>query len=156
LITVYGITKDPEKDDYMIVMENNEKKICYKCLLPNTGDYWCNKCNSKRLQDKFGDWSSSNELIDEFIKRKQLEALNMKEIIEWIPFDRLQDPEIIGQGGFGTAFKATWVDGFIFRWNCKENKWERYSKEVCLKRLDKSHAISQEFLREVRKNFFRN
>ncbi|RIA82572.1 kinase-like domain-containing protein, partial [Glomus cerebriforme] len=150
LIKVYGITKDPEKHDFMIVTEYNEKKICYKCLLPNTGEYWCNKCNSKYFQNEFEKWTSDNELIDEFIQKKQLEAINTKEFIEWIHFDKLQDVEQIGQGGFGTAFKATWIDGYIWRWNHENNEWKRTSEfEVCLKRLDKSHTVSREFLREV-------
>ncbi|GBC02271.1 hypothetical protein RclHR1_04530013 [Rhizophagus clarus] len=138
LIKVYGITKDPEKDDYMIVVEYSKKNICYKCLLPNSDDYWCNRCNSKFFRDKFDDWTSGNELINKFIKKKQLEALNHKEIILWIPFDEFQNIEEAGKGGFGTAFKAVWVH--------KENK---LLSEVCLKRINNSYTITQEFLHEV-------
>ncbi|RIB30392.1 kinase-like domain-containing protein [Gigaspora rosea] len=32
-------------------------------------------------------------------------------MIEWISFDRLDDINIIGQGGFSTVYSATWLDG---------------------------------------------
>ena len=32
-------------------------------------------------------------------------------MVEWIPFDKLSDIKKVGEGGFGSVFKATWIDG---------------------------------------------
>jgi hypothetical protein len=81
----------------------------------------------------------------------QLEASNYRDFIEWIPFNRLQDVVPHAKGGFGSIFKATWIDGYIDYWDGEDKKWERYNagKEICLKSLNNSENITEEFLREV-------
>ena len=45
------------------------------------------------------------------MKAFQLRTFTYKDMIEWIPFDRLSDVEKVGKGGFGSVYKATWLDG---------------------------------------------
>jgi hypothetical protein len=124
---------------------------CKECQQPNTGRWWCKSCYSKRFRSKFSSWTSGNYEIDEFIRRMQLEAKGYRGFIEWIPFDRLQDVEPYAKGGFGSIFKATWTDGYIWYWDRKDKEWARRSagKEICLKSLNNSKNITQEFLQEV-------
>src|SRR4051794_10797139 len=74
---------------------NEELNHCYKefglceiCKQPNTGDYWCQSCNSKHFQQNFQNWTSGNHDIDEFIQKAQLKAKYPREVLEWIEYDR--------------------------------------------------------------------
>ena len=68
-------------------------------------------------------------------------------MIEWIPFDRLNNIKKIGEGGFGSVFSATWLDGIR-----KINNYKRareQSSVVALKTLSSSKENSTDFLKEV-------
>lgn len=43
------------------------------------------------------------------MKEFQLRTSNHKKMIEWIPFDRLDNIELIGKEGFGFVFHAIWL-----------------------------------------------
>src|SRR5688572_19601708 len=50
--------------------------LCTECDVPNTGIDWCQRCNSKRFQQDFPNWTSENKYIDSFIQETQLNAQN--------------------------------------------------------------------------------
>ncbi|RHZ67590.1 hypothetical protein Glove_300g128 [Diversispora epigaea] len=55
----------------------------------------------------------------------------------------------LAKGGFGTAYKAKWLDGFINSWNYEVENWKRQGEQnVCLKSLDNSTNII-DFLQEI-------
>ena len=63
--------------------------LCKECNQPNTGRMdtfikhdWCQSCNSKHFQQDFDKWTSGNQAIDEFIRKNQLEAINLEKILE--------------------------------------------------------------------------
>ena len=56
-------------------------------------------------------WTSRNKDIDNCLKDFQLRANSYEKVIEWIPFDKLNNIENIGKGGFGSVFSAFWLDG---------------------------------------------
>jgi hypothetical protein len=60
-----------EKDynEYELEIYHQQYESCSDCSLPNTGDDWCQDCNSKRFQQDFDKWTSENEFIDKFIQR---------------------------------------------------------------------------------------
>ncbi|RHZ73181.1 hypothetical protein Glove_232g224 [Diversispora epigaea] len=69
-------------------------------------------------------------------------------IVEWIPFDRLENVTYLTKGGFGTVYKANWLDGFI-KYNMQD-VWHRDGKQgVCLKSLGNPTNIN-DFLQEVK------
>src|SRR5688500_13517678 len=83
-------------------------------------------CNSIRFQQKFIDWTSGNDDIDKFIQNTQLSAhKDVKEALEWIPYDRFYDIEYIAKGGFGKVYKAYLTNGFITDWDNENQKWKR-------------------------------
>ncbi|RHZ79166.1 hypothetical protein Glove_151g70 [Diversispora epigaea] len=91
-----------------------------------------------------------NREIDEFIQQIQLNANKHQEIIEWIPFDKLENITHLAKGGFGTTYKANWLDGFIYWWDYEIGDWKRSSdRSVCLKSLDNS-TNKNEFLQEIK------
>ncbi|RHZ68688.1 hypothetical protein Glove_294g133 [Diversispora epigaea] len=135
--------------------EDSKDKLgkCDKCHLNNTGKYWCHLCNSKQFQNEFDKWTSGDREINEFIQQIQLSANKYQEIIEWIPFERLENVTYLAKGGFGTVYKANWLDGFIiFHEKNKFSKviWNRYGKQdVCLKSLN-NLTNQNDFLQEIK------
>ena len=125
--------------------------LCKECSQPKTDYNWCQSCNSKHFQQEFNKWTSGNKEIDEFIQKFQLNATNEHEVLEWIPYDRFENIEYLAEGGFGTVYKAKWIDGNIFKWDNSQNKsWYRNkNEEVVLKCLKDSQNLDTEFLQEV-------
>ncbi|RHZ85547.1 hypothetical protein Glove_64g100 [Diversispora epigaea] len=103
---------------------------CSKCNQDNTGKRWCHPCNSKQFQNEFDKWTSGDREIDKFIQQIQLSANKYKEIIEWIPFGRLENVTYLAKGGFSTVYKANWLDGFIK--SNVQDVWYRNGKQ-CIK-----------------------
>ncbi|RHZ84592.1 hypothetical protein Glove_79g120 [Diversispora epigaea] len=137
----------------MILIINNIFRYgkCEKCFRYNTGRNWCNGCRAKQFQNEFNKWTSGNIEIDEFIQQMQINAKKYGEVIEWIPFDRLENVEYLAQGGFGIVHRAKWIDGYIVSLDNNEKSWKRRSQNhfVCLKNLDNSTNESI-FLREIK------
>ncbi|RHZ79778.1 hypothetical protein Glove_141g54 [Diversispora epigaea] len=109
---------------------------CPECNQEYNG-HWCKPCNSKHFQNDFNNWTSGNDKIDKLIQDFQLNANNYNKVIEWIPYDRFKDINQIGKGGFGTIHYARWIDGYIEKWDIKNQQWQRYdNKEMVLKKFD--------------------
>ena len=129
--------------------------LCKKCQFnPYSWCQTCNQsCNGKRFQQNFQNWTSGNHDVDEFIQKAQLEAKNDSKILEWIEYDRFENIEYLAKGGFGTTYKATWKDGYIWKWDSYYNQWYRNRNgrgmQVALKSLHNSQDITIDFLREV-------
>ncbi|GBC18931.1 kinase-like domain-containing protein [Rhizophagus irregularis DAOM 181602=DAOM 197198] len=128
--------------------------LCKDCKQPEITRVWC-QC---KFQQNFKNWTSGNNEVDKFIQKIQLKAKRYKEILEWIEYDRFENVEYLAKGGFGTIYKAIWKDGYMEKWDSRNNKWMR-SKEssaknyenfpVALKCLHNSQDITAEFLREI-------
>jgi hypothetical protein len=99
----------------------------------------------KHFQQNFENWTSGNDDIDKFIQNTQLSAHDDFEgILEWIPYDRFTYIEKIG------AYKANWIDGYIYGWDNKNQNWKR-SKNilVTLNILNDPKNVVLEFMNEV-------
>ena len=121
--------------------------LCYKCKQPITTYGSCRICHFQR---NFKNWTSGNDDVDKFIRKMQLKAKNSWEILEWIEYDRFENIEYLAEGGFGTVYKAIWIDGLIESWDFGNNRYKRKGKtEVALKCLHNSQNISSKFLNEV-------
>jgi hypothetical protein len=102
------------------------------------------------LTKNFANWTSENEIIDNFIKEKQLEYERGGVVFEWIPYDRLFEIKKI-EGGFATAI---WKEGPL-RYNQYEGEYIRSSYDkVILRFLCDSESITNEFINKVIKIFF--
>ena len=125
--------------------------LCPECNIPRTGFKWCNQCNAKRFQQEFPNWTSGNNYIDNFIQETQLNAQGKREVLEWIPYNRLTNIKYLAKGGFSTVYKAIWLDGYINEWNYDNKQWNRLEGySVVIKSLNNSSNINEEFLNEVR------
>src|SRR5687768_11748543 len=140
-----GSLQDYE-DPYIRKEEYGE---CQTCNRYNTHYSWCQSCDPKLLTEG---WTSGNETLDKLIKSTQLKATryNNNYYLQWISYNDLTNIEKIGEGGFATISKATWLNGD----KSINDDDERTSKDrtVALKKLHNSQNISDEFLDEV--NYF--
>ncbi|RHZ88237.1 hypothetical protein Glove_25g5 [Diversispora epigaea] len=114
-------------------------------------NFWCNTCESKSLQENFVNWTSGNKDIDKLIHDSQLNIGYNMSYLEWIPFDRIENLQEIGKGGFATVYSATWVDGPRGQWNNETKNWDRCGpRKVAVKWFHNSANISTEFLNELK------
>ncbi|CAB4420323.1 unnamed protein product [Rhizophagus irregularis] len=127
--------------------------FCKICKQPRPSYLYCQSCNSQYFKQNFKNWTSENHDVDEFIQKAQLNAKNMRQIIEWIEYDKFENAEYLAKGGFGITFKAVWKDGPICYWDCNNNQWNRKGQiKVALKYLHNSQDITVDFLKEVESN----
>ncbi|EXX52889.1 Cdc15p [Rhizophagus irregularis DAOM 197198w] len=127
--------------------------LCKECKQLNTDHFYCWSCKSQYFKQNFKNWTSGNHDVDEFIQKAQLKARIVNKIIEWIEYDKFDDVEYLAKGGFGTTFKAVWIDGPIWGWDYYNNQWKRDDEaEVALKCLHNSLDIAADFLKEVESN----
>ncbi|RIB05428.1 kinase-like domain-containing protein [Gigaspora rosea] len=141
----------------MLVIDyyNNKRKsvngICEHCKRYNTSPVWCQLCDPpKVVQEICGD-----ENIDNCIKEFQLKATAFENVIEWIPFNRLENIKIIGKGGFSDIYSAIWLDGKRMVKgddNLGYVQCRKTSFDVALKTLPGSQTSSSEFLNEFKNN----
>ncbi|RIB20364.1 kinase-like domain-containing protein [Gigaspora rosea] len=104
----------------------NDYGMCLDCSKPNTNADWCHTCNAERFRQNFGNWTSGNEHIDKFIQYAQLDAMDKREVLEWIPYEKLKHVTYVAKGGYSTIYKAIWIDGPITGWDNETQQWERY------------------------------
>ncbi|RHZ77960.1 hypothetical protein Glove_168g245 [Diversispora epigaea] len=142
-----GETESEESED-----ETANPGKCIKCHQNNSGRNWCHPCNSKQFQNKFDKWTSEDREIDKFIQQMQLSANKYQEIIEWIPFERLENVTYLAKGGFGTVYKANWLDGFIKSY--KKRKWYEFGKQVVWNRYGKQDVCLKSLSNFTNKNYF--
>ena len=129
---------------------NYRSRECDKCQTTRYSDKYCEKCISLHLQSLFNTWTSGNKIIDDFIHQCQIQSSLPKFILEWIPFDQVEDVEKLTEGGFSTIYTATWTRGNIVDYD--ENKKEFGYHEnllVVLKSLNNSSKPEKSFFNEV-------
>ncbi|RGB28640.1 hypothetical protein C1646_673084 [Rhizophagus diaphanus] len=173
---VYGITQDPKTENYMVIL----KDICKKCNeVCNSIRFQRNFKNWTSDDDKFGkvyranwtdgcinvdfysgSWDNKNKIW----KRKDqnmfviLKILNnpathndVRKKLEWIPYDRFYDIKYIAKGGFGKVYRTKWIDGYINKWDDRNQDWKRKYQNmvVALKSLNNSKDVTLEFMNEI-------
>ncbi|GBB94059.1 hypothetical protein RclHR1_22840001 [Rhizophagus clarus] len=147
----YGISQNPSTKEYILVVHHKySKKYCEKCdkeyIKPDHN--WCEPCQINYLKNKFINWTSGNEKIDDFIQKEQLKISNeSSNVLEWIPYDEFIEIKEMGDNCLTTAI---WKKGSLI-YNTHEKKWIRASyKNVCLKYLYYFQSITDEFINKVK------
>ena len=124
--------------------------FCNKCNERYTDvvQKWCKQCRVGNLKDNFTNWTSGNDIINNFIRETQLKIDHYDDLVfEWIPYNRLSDIKEISRCGFTTAI---WKDGPL-KYDCDNMKYARisYNKRVALKLSHSPRNITYEFLNKV-------
>ncbi|EXX70195.1 Mkk2p [Rhizophagus irregularis DAOM 197198w] len=150
----YGISQNPNTNDYIIVFGDDYCEICGKVYTDTTRKY-CESCLINDLKKKFANWTSGNDKIDEFIQEMQMKMNGYDDIlVEWIPYNQFDNIKEVGKGGFAMVYSAIWKDGpFIYHYgkSVNENYKRSPNRVVALKNLYNSQNISNEFLNEIKK-----
>jgi hypothetical protein len=90
-------------------------------------------------------------MIDNFIQEMQLKINSQTDIVvEWIPYDQLNDIKVKIKIDSSTVYSAIWMDGPL-SYDGNKIKYTRsqQNEKVSLKCLHNSQIISNEFLNEV-------
>ncbi|GES78515.1 kinase-like domain-containing protein [Rhizophagus clarus] len=112
---------------------------------------WCQTCESLKFERKFGTWTSGNDVIDTLILESQLGAKSRFDYLEWIPFDRFKDIQLIGSGGIGSVYQAIWLDGPREKWDSKTRQYVRCGEwRVALRSLDNSENVALGFFDDIK------
>ncbi|SRR6266542_2534872 len=114
-----------------------EKRICENCQLECLATFYCELCVRNYLKSKFSNWTSGNDDIDNLIQKCQLEAIAPNLIVEWVPYNNLQNIKYLTKGGCSEIYTSDWIDGSYDKWDPKKQLLKRFGKqEVILKKLE--------------------
>jgi len=82
-----------------------------------------------------------------------METLAPNMIVEWIPYNNLQNVEYLTKGGCSEIYIAYWVGGYYYKWDPKEKQLKRLgTHKVILKRLENVENANQSWFEEVCNN----
>jgi len=91
--------------------------------------------------------TSGNKVIDDFIKHVQTNYVKQNGKMLFVPYDKFENVELIGEGGFSKIYKAIWIDCQISDYGTHVQKSS--SRIVALKKLNNSKNITSKELNEV-------
>jgi len=121
-------------DYFKILLNEGIKRLCESSLECFATSY-CEHCARTYLKNDFSSWTSGNTDIDDLIQECQMESFSPGKIIEWIPYNNLQDVKYMTKGGCSEIYSANWIDGPYDEWNSKEQRLERLgTHKVILKK----------------------
>jgi hypothetical protein len=77
-----------------------ELEDCIECSKPRISFGWCKECEANSMKENFPYWTSGNEEIDKLIQHTQLNATQVCDYLEWIPFEKFEMVKYIGKCRF--------------------------------------------------------
>ncbi|CAB5379074.1 unnamed protein product [Rhizophagus irregularis] len=145
----YGLSQNPDTNDYILIFSNIYLYYyCEKCgnkYEKNTNDKWCKPCQINHLKNNFTNWTSKNEIIDDFIQGRQLNYNKNDVIFEWIPYSEFIDIKEIGDKYLTTAI---WKEGPL-HYDKDENELIRKSNEKVVLRYLRGLQDAREIINKV-------
>src|ERR1044072_8084263 len=103
-------------DGEKLIYNSGTKRICENCQLECLATLFCEYCVRNYLKSNFSNWTSGNDDIDKLIQRCQMETIQPNIIIEWIPYDNLQNIKFLTKGGCSEIYTAVWINGPYDEW----------------------------------------
>src|SRR6266487_3731050 len=120
------LNRDYERDK--ILFNSGTRRICENCTQKCLATLYCEYCVQNYLKAKFSNWTSGNNDIDNLIKKCQLETNVPSNIIEWIPYNNLQNIKYLTKGGFSEIYTAGWIDGRYEEWDSENQQLKRVER----------------------------
>jgi hypothetical protein len=126
------------------------RRVCENCNQECLATLYCEYCIRNYLKARFSNWSSGNNDIDNLIQKCQLETIDPEMIIEWIPYNNLENINYLTEGGFSKIYTAIWISGGYYEWDSEKQQLERFvNHSVVLKELENVESASQSWFEEV-------
>src|SRR5581483_3867679 len=137
--------------DFFKVRDNKgTKRICEDCQDECLATEYCEHCVRNYLKENFSKWTSGNNDVDDLIQKCQMETIHPNKIVEWIPFNNLQNIKYLTRGGYSEIYTAEWVGGSYDKWDFKEKRLKRLGDQlVVLKKLENVENASRDWFEEV-------
>jgi hypothetical protein len=133
-----------------ILFDEGTKRLCDNCFKECLATLYCEYCVRTHLKNNFSNWTSGNNEVDSLIQECQMKSLYPDQIIEWIPYNNLQDINYLTKGGCSEIYSAIWIDGSYNEWNSKEQQLKRSGTfKVILKKLENVESANRSWLEEV-------
>ena len=137
-------------DKNKIKKNEGTRRICDNCNQKCLATLYCEFCVQNYLKANFSNWTSGNNDIDNLIQKCQIETFLSSKIIEWIPYNNLQNIKYLTKGGFSEIYTADWIDGKYEEWDSKEQQLIRFgAQKVILKGLENVENANQRWFEEV-------
>src|ERR1043166_3113575 len=106
----YAITRICRSYDRNKVLFNTGgRRICKNCNKKCLATLYCEYCVRNYLEANFSNWTSGNKNIDKLIQECQTKTLMPEKVVEWIPYNKLQNIEYLTEGGFSEIYTADWI-----------------------------------------------
>ncbi|GET66834.1 kinase-like domain-containing protein [Rhizophagus irregularis DAOM 181602=DAOM 197198] len=136
-------------DKFKILDNEGTKRICKNCHDECLATLYCEHCVRNHLKSNFSNWTSGNNDIDNLIQQCQMETFRPDRIIEWIPYNKLQDIKYLTKGGCSEIYTADWIDGRYDEWDSKEKQLKRTGgHQVILKKLENVESANRNWFEE--------
>ena len=137
-------------DHFKVLNNEGTKRICENCQDECLATLYCEHCVRNYLKENFSNWTSENSAIDNLIQKCQMETFRQDSIVEWIPYNNLQNIKYLTKGGCSEIYTATWIGGRYDEWDSKEKQLTRIGDHyVILKELENVESANRSWLEEV-------
>uniref|UniRef100_U9UBI3 Protein kinase domain-containing protein n=2 Tax=Rhizophagus irregularis TaxID=588596 RepID=U9UBI3_RHIID len=93
---------------------------------------------------------SGNKVIDDFIRYTQINDTRKNGKMMFVPYEKFENIELIGEGGFSKIYKATWIGCNISKEGTINCNLRNESKTVALKKLTYSKNFTSKELNELK------
>ncbi|GBB86662.1 hypothetical protein RclHR1_13030002 [Rhizophagus clarus] len=133
------------------ILENSgTKRICENCKQECLATLYCEICVRNYLKSNFSNWTSGNNDVDNLIQNCQIKTIVPSVVIEWIPYNNLQNIKYLTKGGFSEIYTATWTSGGYYDWDSEKQQLIRFGDHyVILKSLENVESADQSWFEEA-------
>ncbi|CAG8515328.1 2727_t:CDS:2, partial [Acaulospora colombiana] len=139
------------KDRENLIRLQKPTRTCEKCRRPQYAILFCDQCARELLEKNFENWTSENKIIDQAIRQSQINLPLPRYLIEWIPFDDLDDIKYKASGGCAVIYTAIWKKGVALSFDNEKKEFVRSNEGVvALKKLLNSQHADEKFLEELK------
>ncbi|CAB4424253.1 unnamed protein product [Rhizophagus irregularis] len=143
------LTRSYDRDK--ILNNSGPKRTCENCKEECLATLYCEICVRIYLKTKFSNWTSGNVNIDNLIQKCQMETLRPNVIIEWIPYNNLENIRYLTKGGFSEIYTADWIDGRYEEWDSKKQQLKKFGRlKVILKGLENVESANKSWFEEAK------
>ncbi|RIA86538.1 hypothetical protein C1645_740788 [Glomus cerebriforme] len=90
---INSLTTEYDRDK--ILFNDGKKRVFENCKQECLATSYCEHCVRNYLKTQFSNWTSGNNDIDDLVQKCQMETYMPNNIVEWIPYNNLQNIEYL-------------------------------------------------------------